>query len=91
MITKLNPHGMSADLLRVKAIHSAPNSMETYEVCDLYIKLCEAIGKGIVEDEVTGDIIKRMELRDNQDRPHRHNVNPANRPSLVQELYKDKK
>ncbi len=29
----------------------------------------------------------RAELRDNVDRKSRHNINPANRPSLIQEKY----
>ena len=87
MTVKLNVESMSENLLRVKAIKDSSDSMGTAQVCNMYLDLCEQIAKGIVSDDMTGEIVKRMERMDSQDRPHRHSISGhANDPSTMQQL-----
>lgn len=84
---KLNVAALTPDLIKVKAMLKETDNMAVAMVCNMYIELCADIGEGIVPTS-TSMIVKRMEAekRDGMDRPYRHNINAANRPSTMQEI-----
>ena len=90
---KLDPKIMNANVAVVMHLLEQSDDLYCIRVCNMYMELCKTISENVIPDS-TAEIMERLEkdkvaqeLRDNIDRPTRHNVNPANRPSLVQEKY----
>jgi hypothetical protein len=81
MTTRLDPKLLSARLREVMQIKDISTDPQVIHLCNMYHELCKDIADNMI-DVHGGD-----ELLDNMDRPHRHNINPANRPSLVQEKF----
>ena len=82
---KIDIAGLTADLVHVKAVKRETDNMTTAMICNMYIELCAKIAGGIPESS-TSKIVERIELQDGLDRAHRHNINSANRPSVMQQI-----
>ncbi len=84
-VVKIDISALTNDLVKVKSILAMTDNMATAEVANLYIELCVMIIDGMVIDPLTKSVAEQQ--LDSQDYPNRHNINPANRPSLIQEKY----
>ena len=88
---EIDPHKFGLDINEVMNTLEKTDDLITVRMCNLYIDLARKISDNIVAGD-TPETLRRskdieQELRDNLDRPYRHNVNPANRPSIIQEKY----
>ena len=84
---KLDVAGLAKGLQRAKDIVASSDNMATVEIANMYIELCAEIADGVQVDPFTMSIAEQQ--LDNKDRFERHNINPANRPSLMQEQFND--
>jgi len=83
---KLNIASLSSDLQHVQRVLQSTDNMTTAMICNKYLELCSKISDGIPETS-TSKIVERIEeQKDSMDRVHRHNVNSANRPSVMQQI-----
>ncbi len=74
---------LQSDVKVAIEIRDATDSMQTAAMCNKFIELATEITMGVLPD------LKSLEdeKKDSLDRSERHNINPANRPSLMQEHY----